>query len=101
MFFPDVGRNVFPVGLGNMAVGRVTEVGSSVNRFKLFDHVSCHTNCSETITLNEDSADLRRLPEGASWKAAVCIDPAALAFGAIRDGFVRVGDAVAMLGLVR
>ena len=38
-FFPDAGRNVFPVGLGNMAVGRVTEVGSSVNRFELFDHV--------------------------------------------------------------
>ena len=33
MFFPDAGRNIFPVGLGNMAVGRVTEVGSSVNRF--------------------------------------------------------------------
>ena len=32
-FFPDAGRNIFPVDLGNMAVGRVTEVGSSVNRF--------------------------------------------------------------------
>ena len=83
MFFPDADRNIFPVGPDNIAVGRVTEVGSSVNMFKLFDHVSCHTNCSETITLNEDSADLRRLPEGASWYAAVSIDPAVLALGAI------------------
>jgi len=99
MFFPDEGRNIFPVGLGNMAVGRVTEVGSSVNRFKPFDHVFCHTNCRETVTRNEDSADLRHLPERVSWKAAVCIDPAEFALGAVRDGHVRVGDAVAVFGL--
>ena len=39
MFFPDADRNIFPVGPDNIAVGRVTEVGSSVNRFELFDHV--------------------------------------------------------------
>ena len=99
MFFPEEGRNVFPVGLGNMAVGVVTEVGSSVKKFKPSDRVFCHTNCRQTATRNEDNADLRHLPEGMSWKAAVCIDPAEFALGAVRDGHVRVGDAVAVFGL--
>ena len=99
MFFPEEGRNPFPVGLGNMAVGVVTEVGSSVKRFKPFDRVFCHTNFRETVARPEDNTDLRHLPEGMSWKAAVCIDPAEFALGAVRDGHVRVGDAVAVSGL--
>ncbi|MBM3234893.1 zinc-binding alcohol dehydrogenase [Candidatus Poribacteria bacterium] len=99
MFFPEAGRNIFPVGLGNMAVGVVAEVGSSVKKFKPSDRVFCHTNFRQTVTRNEDNADLRHLPEGMSWKAAVCIDPAEFALGAVRDGHVRVGDAVAVFGL--
>ncbi|MBC7238357.1 MAG: zinc-binding alcohol dehydrogenase, partial [Chloroflexi bacterium] len=36
---------------------------------------------------------------GMSWKWAVCLDPAEFALGAVRDGRVRVGDAVAVFGL--
>ena len=99
MFFPNEASDIFPLGLGNMAVGSVTEVGSSVKRFKPSDKVFCYTNCRQTVTRNEDSADLRHLPEQMSWQAAVCIDPTEFALGAVRDGCVRVGDAVAVFGL--
>jgi threonine dehydrogenase-like Zn-dependent dehydrogenase len=34
-----------------------------------------------------------------SWKSAVCLDPAEFAFAAVRDGHVRIGDAVAVSGM--
>jgi threonine dehydrogenase-like Zn-dependent dehydrogenase len=40
-----------------------------------------------------------KMPEGFSWKSAVCLDPADFAMGAVRDGQVRVGDAVAVFGM--
>ena len=33
------------------------------------------------------------------WQAAVCLDPADFALGAVRDGHVRLGDAVAVFGM--
>ncbi|MCY4604839.1 MAG: zinc-binding alcohol dehydrogenase, partial [Gemmatimonadetes bacterium] len=41
----------------------------------------------------------RRLPADVPWQAAVCLDPADFALGAVRDGHVRIGDAVAVSGL--
>ena len=40
-----------------------------------------------------------KLPEGVPWQAAVCLDPADFALGAIRDGHIRLGDAVAVFGM--
>ena len=40
-----------------------------------------------------------KMPEYMSWKSAVCVDPADFAFAAVRDGHVRIGDAVAVFGL--
>ena len=39
------------------------------------------------------------MPEGASFRNAVCYDPAQFALGAIRDGHVRPGDNVVVIGL--
>jgi threonine dehydrogenase-like Zn-dependent dehydrogenase len=39
------------------------------------------------------------MPEGVPWQAAVCLDPADFALGAVRDGQVRIGDAVAVFGM--
>jgi len=39
------------------------------------------------------------MPPGMPWQAAVCLDPATVALGGIRDGNVRVGDRVAVFGL--
>jgi threonine dehydrogenase-like Zn-dependent dehydrogenase len=45
------------------------------------------------------SARLRPLAGGLTPEAAVCIDPAHVAFVAVRDGKVRLGDRVAVFGL--
>ncbi len=42
---------------------------------------------------------LRKLPEGSSWKHAVCYDPAQFAMSGVRDANVRVGDFVVVVGL--
>jgi len=86
----------YPVRLGNMCVGTVVEVGPGVTRLTLGDRVFAHGSFRETHVWSET---VRRLPEDVSWKAAVCLDPADFALGAVRDGSVRVGDAVAVFGL--
>ena len=39
------------------------------------------------------------LPEEVPWQSGVCLDPANFSLGAIRDGHIRIGDAVAYFGL--
>jgi threonine dehydrogenase-like Zn-dependent dehydrogenase len=86
----------YPVRLGNMCVGTVIEVGPGVTRLNVGDRVFAHGAFRETHVWPET---VRLLPDGVSWKAAVCLDPADFALGAVRDGQVRVGDAVAVFGL--
>ena len=42
---------------------------------------------------------LFEVPEGMSWKNALCFDPAQYALCGVRDGGVRIGDRVAVFGL--
>ena len=93
---PEEALRNFPVPLGNMAVGVVTEVGSDVSRFRVGDRVFGHFPIRETQTVDETRAD--RLPEGLSPEAAVCLDPVVMAL-AIRDGGIKLGDRVAVFGL--
>lgn len=86
----------FPRGLGNMATGVVAEVGPDVSRFRVGDRVFGHFPIRETQTVDESGAD--PMPAGLSDEAAVCLDPAVMAF-AIRDGGIRLGDTVAVFGL--
>jgi threonine dehydrogenase-like Zn-dependent dehydrogenase len=39
------------------------------------------------------------MPESMDWQSAVCLDPATVALGGIRDAKVRMGDRVAVFGL--
>jgi threonine dehydrogenase-like Zn-dependent dehydrogenase len=87
----------FPMRLGNMTVGRVTEVGSGVTRWKPGDRVYGHLSIRETHTVREDHVHL--LPEGMSPEAVVYADPAEFALGAVRDADVRLGERVAVFGL--
>jgi|GEM_PF-100672 len=86
----------FPRGLGNMAVGIVTETGPDVTRFRVGDQVFGHFPIRETHTVDQSRADA--LPEGLSAEAAVCLDPVVMAL-AIRDVPIRLGDRVAVFGL--
>lgn len=94
---PKEPRPAYPVGVGNMIVGPVLEVGPLVRELEVGNMVCTYGDFAETCTTKEGHC--WKMPEGMSWKSAVCLDPAAFAMGAVRDGHVRVGDAVAVFGL--
>lgn len=87
----------YPAALGNMCVGDVVEVGAGVNGLAVGDTVFSHGPFREEHVWA--ASRVRRLPPGVPWQAAVCLDPADFALGAVRDGHVRIGDAVAVFGL--
>lgn len=82
--------------VGNMVVGAVTEVGTAVTGFAPGDRVFGYGPIREEHQLPEDSW---RLLDGLSETDAVCSDPAHVALVAVRDGNVRIGDAVAVFGM--
>jgi threonine dehydrogenase-like Zn-dependent dehydrogenase len=85
------------IRVGNMIVGRVEGVGSGVEKLAVGDTVAVHASFRDLVTPRESRC--WKLESGLSWKSAVCIDPADFAMGAVRDGQVRIGDAVAVFGL--
>ncbi|HEX4214075.1 MAG TPA: zinc-binding alcohol dehydrogenase [Candidatus Dormibacteraeota bacterium] len=86
-----------PVAVGNMFVGTAVEVGSEISGIRTGDRVLGYGRFSESHTVEAEA--LRVVPAGVDWRSAVCLDPADFALGAVRDGGVRVGDAVAVFGL--
>lgn len=87
----------FPMGLGNMCVGRVVEVGEEVEGFSIGERVAGYGHLRETHIWRADS--VWRMPERMSPKEAVCFDPAQFALAGVRDGNIRIGDYVAIFGL--
>ena len=87
----------FPMGLGNMCVGHIIEIGEGVEGFSKGDRVAGHGNLRETHTWSVDR--VWRMSERMTWKEAVSFDPAHFALSAVRDGQVRLGDRVAVFGL--
>lgn len=99
LFLPRIGgRDESPPirGMGNMIVGTVTSVGSAVTRYAPGDPVFGYGGIREELQAHEDH--LRPLGS-LSESDAVCADPAHVAFVAVRDGNVRIGDQVAVYGL--
>jgi len=87
----------FPMGLGNMCVGRVIELGAGVENVSIEDRIAGYSNLRETCTWSAGS--MWRMTDKMSWKDAVCFDPAQFALAGVRDGQVRLGDRVAVFGL--
>lgn len=86
--------------LGNMFVGRIIEVGSGVSEYALGDRVCSYGPIMETQVVKAvNNYKLRKMTRNASVKNAVCYDPAQFALGAVRDGNVRPGDNVVVIGL--
>ena len=86
--------------LGNMFVGKITEKGKNVTEYEIGDTVCSYGPIRETQIVNAvDNYKLRKLPEGVSWKNAVCYDPAQFAMSGFRDANVRAGDYVVIIGL--
>lgn len=93
---PGAALDRFPMRLGNMAVGVVTDIGHDVSRFAVGDRVFGHFPIRETQTVDQARAD--PLPAGLSPEAALCLDPVVMAL-AMRDGGIKLGDRVAVFGL--
>jgi threonine dehydrogenase-like Zn-dependent dehydrogenase len=102
MFLPRTGaERVAPAepkvrGIGNMLVGSVTDTGARVSAFAVGDRVFGYGPIRETHQDHEQ----KWYPLGTlSEHSAVAADPAHVAFVAVRDGNIRVGDYVAVYGL--
>lgn len=86
--------------LGNMFVGHITACGAKVTEYAVGDRVCSYGPICETETVKAvNNYKLRKMPETADARNAVCYDPAQFALGAVRDGNVRPGDNVVVIGL--
>lgn len=83
-------------GMGNIIVGTVTEIGPAVTRFAAGDSVFGYGPIRES---NQAAEDHWQALGVLSPEDAVCTDPAHVAFVAMRDGNIRIGDDVAVFGL--
>ena len=101
MFVGSSPRIGYPMPVGNMNVGLVTQVGAEVSDVAPGDRILAYGPFQQTLVVVAEQRDRMwwRVPEHVSWQAAVCIDPATYALAAIRDGQVRIGDAVAVFSM--
>ncbi len=93
----ESGKTPFPLPLGNMSIGVITEIGPDVRRFRVGDRVFGHLPARETYTVAAERVEL--VPPGLSREDVVCQDPAHFALAAVRDANVRIGERVAVFGL--
>lgn len=85
------------MGLGNMWIGEIIELGEGVNGFELGQRVAGYGNLKSTHIV--PAKEVLTMPETMTWQEAVCYDPLQFALGGIRDGHVRMGDKVLISGL--
>ena len=97
LFRHDPPANPYPFRVGNMLVGRVVERGPEVQSLQVGDRVCLYGGFSDVAVAPETRC--WPMPEEMPWQNAVCLDPAGFAVGAVRDGDVRLGDAVAVFGM--
>ena len=89
--------NPYPFAIGNMVVGAISEVGAGVSGFAVGDRALAYSGFATSAVT--DTKLCWKLPAHVGWQSAVCIDPADFALSALRDGHVRIGDAVAVFSL--
>jgi len=87
----------FPMHVGNMTVGLVSDIGQDASRFRPGDRVYGYLPIRETHTVPEERLSLA--PLGLRDEQLVCIDPAVVALMGVREGNVKLGENVAVFGL--
>lgn len=90
-------KNQWRMGLGNMWVGQIVEIGEGVEGFSIGERVAGYGYLSSTHTAPAKS--LLKMPESMKWQEAVCYDPMQFALSGLRDANVRIGDTVLVSGL--
>lgn len=83
--------------IGDLAVGRVTEVGGAVTKFQVGDRVYGYGAVAETLTKPQDALHLA--DPALRDEDIVCLDPALYAYAAVRDARVCLGDRVVIFGM--
>ena len=83
--------------VGNMVVGVIIETGAAVTQLKLGDRVYGYGHAFDRAVLSQDDAHPLLFPLTAH--DAVCMDPAAVAYAALRDARICLGDNVIVFGL--
>jgi len=86
----------YPLHVGNMTVGVVTDVGSDVEEFAEGDRVYGHLPIRETHTV--PGTELDHAPEGMAAEAIVFTNPGGVGVHLVRGGDVQLGDTVAVFG---
>lgn len=87
----------YPLGLGNICIGEVVEVAPDVQSVQIGEQVFRSGSFKQVNVWQAEQ--VRKLPDGVPWQAAACLDPTDFALGAVRDGNIRIGDAVAVFGM--
>lgn len=90
-------KGLYPCNLGSWLAGKVVEVGSQVQGFKIGDMV--HGGMAHRPTNICKEADLYPLKMGMPPETALFTDPAIFALQAVHDAQIKVGDNVAVFGM--
>lgn len=90
-----------PVALGYSCAGIVREIGQGVEDFRVGDRVACagmnYASHAETIFVPKNLAV--KIPDGVSFDEAAFVTLGAIALQGVRIADVKLGDAVAVIGL--
>lgn len=84
---------------GYASVGKVTDVGRNVQKFKTGDLVTSFANHVTSYIREEDAKDIAKLPLGVSSEVGVFRFNTRVALNAILDADIKIGDNVAVFGL--
>ena len=90
-----------PVALGYSCAGVVREAGRGVEDFQVGDRVACagmnYASHAETVFVPKNLAV--KIPDGVSFDEAAFVTLGAIALQGVRTAEVKLGDAVAVIGL--
>ena len=90
-----------PLALGYSCAGTVREVGAGAEEFRVGDRVACagmnYASHAETVFVPKNLTV--KIPEGVSFDEAAFVTLGAIALQGVRTAEVRLGDAVAVIGL--
>lgn len=90
-----------PLALGYSCAGIVREVGAGVSDFQPGDRVACagmnYASHAETVFVPKNLAV--KIPDGVSFDEAAFVTLGAIALQGVRTAEVKLGDAVAVIGL--